>query len=136
MNIDVLALKYRPKFFSEVRGQELVIKTLSNSIELEKLHNSYLFSGTRGMGKTTIARLFAKSLLCQTSVTSQPCGKCSTCMEIDQGNNFKEILIEIFYLLSLNNCVKMNLINKKMRTFYPTIRSCFSLFLFFNTNNI
>ena len=93
MNIDVLALKYRPKFFSEVRGQELVIKTLSNSIELEKLHNSYLFSGTRGMGKTTIARLFAKSLLCQTSVTSQPCGKCSTCIEIDQGNHLD--LIEI-----------------------------------------
>ena len=93
MNIDVLALKYRPKFFSEVRGQELVIKTLSNSIELQKLHNSYLFSGTRGMGKTTIARLFAKSLLCQTSVTSQPCGKCSACIEIDQGNHLD--LIEI-----------------------------------------
>ena len=93
MNIDVLALKYRPRFFSEVRGQELVIKTLSNSIELQKLHNSYLFSGTRGMGKTTIARLFAKSLLCETSITSQPCGKCSACIEIDQGNHLD--LIEI-----------------------------------------
>ena len=63
MSNDVLALKYRPKFFSEVTGQDLVIETLSNSIELDKIHNAYLFSGTRGMGKTTIARLFAKSLL-------------------------------------------------------------------------
>ena len=93
MNIDVLALKYRPKFFNEVMGQELVIKTLSNSIELNKLHNAYLFSGTRGMGKTTIARLFAKSLLCETSITSTPCGKCSACIEIDQGNHLD--LIEI-----------------------------------------
>ena len=93
MNIDVLALKYRPKFFNEVVGQELVIKTLSNSINLNKLHNAYLFSGTRGMGKTTIARLFAKSLLCETSITSTPCGKCSACLEIDQGNHLD--LIEI-----------------------------------------
>ena len=93
MNIDVLALKYRPKFFEEVVGQELVIKTLSNSIDLNKLHHAYLFSGTRGMGKTTIARLFAKSLLCQTAITSKPCGKCSACIEIDQGNHLD--LIEI-----------------------------------------
>ena len=82
MNIDVLALKYRPKFFSEVTGQDFVINTLSNSLDLNKLHNAYLFSGTRGMGKTTIARLFAKSLLCETAITSKPCGKCSACLEI------------------------------------------------------
>ena len=93
MNIDVLALKYRPKSFEEVTGQELVIKTLANSINLNKIHNAYLFSGTRGMGKTTIARLFAKSLLCETSITSQPCGKCSACTEIDNGNHLD--LIEI-----------------------------------------
>ena len=93
MNNDVLALKYRPKFFSEVTGQDLVIETLSNSIELDKIHNAYLFSGTRGMGKTTIARLFAKSLLCHTGITSKPCGKCSACIEIDNGNHLD--LIEI-----------------------------------------
>ena len=93
MNIDVLALKYRPKFFTEVTGQDLVIETLANSINLNKIHNAYLFSGTRGMGKTTIARLFAKSLLCETSITSQPCGKCSACTEIDNGNHLD--LIEI-----------------------------------------
>ena len=93
MNIDVLALKYRPKSFEEVTGQELVIETLANSINLNKIHNAYLFSGTRGMGKTTIARLFAKSLLCETSITSEPCGKCSACTEIDDGNHLD--LIEI-----------------------------------------
>ena len=93
MNIDVLALKYRPRFFKEVTGQDLVIETLANSINLNKIHNAYLFSGTRGMGKTTIARLFAKSLLCETSITSQPCGKCSACTEIDNGNHLD--LIEI-----------------------------------------
>ena len=74
MNIDVLALKYRPKSFEEVTGQELVIKTLANSINLNKIHNAYLFSGTRGMGKTTIARLFAKSLLCETSIGTNGTG--------------------------------------------------------------
>ena len=93
MNNDVLALKYRPKFFNEVTGQDLVIETLSNSISLGKLHNSYLFSGTRGMGKTTIARLFAKSLLCHEGIKAQPCGRCSACMEIDSGNHLD--LIEI-----------------------------------------
>ena len=93
MSSDVLALKYRPKFFNEVTGQDLVIETLSNSITLNKLHNAYLFSGTRGMGKTTIARLLAKSLLCKEGVTAKPCGKCSTCLEIDAGNHLD--LIEI-----------------------------------------
>ena len=93
MNSDVLALKYRPKFFDEVTGQDFVINALANSIELNKIHNAYLFSGTRGMGKTTIARLFAKSLLCETGITSKPCGKCSACLEIDKGNHLD--LIEI-----------------------------------------
>ena len=93
MNSDVLALKYRPKLFDEVTGQDFVINALANSIELNKIHNAYLFSGTRGMGKTTIARLFAKSLLCETGITSKPCGKCPACLEIDKGNHLD--LIEI-----------------------------------------
>ena len=93
MSSDVLALKYRPKFFNEVTGQDLVIETLSNSITLNKLHNAYLFSGIRGMGKTTIARLLAKSLLCKEGIKAKPCGKCSTCLEIDAGNHLD--LIEI-----------------------------------------
>ncbi len=60
MNNDILALKYRPKFFHEVTGQNEVVETIQRSIKLEKIHHAYLFSGTRGMGKTTLARLFAK----------------------------------------------------------------------------
>ncbi|MEC9205583.1 MAG: DNA polymerase III subunit gamma/tau [Pseudomonadota bacterium] len=93
MNNDVLALKYRPKFFDEVVGQDFVVKTLSNSITLEKIHNSYLFSGTRGVGKTTIARIFAKSLLCEKGILVKPCGECSSCTQIDNGTHLD--LIEI-----------------------------------------
>ena len=74
MNNDVLALKYRPRFFKDVIGQDIAVETLQNSLELNKIHNAYLFSGTRGMGKTTMARLFAKSLLCKEGVNREPCG--------------------------------------------------------------
>ena len=93
MSNEILALKYRPKFFRDVVGQDKVVKTIQNSINLNKVHNSYLFSGTRGMGKTTIARLFAKSLLCDEGVNEEPCGKCSSCNEIDNTNHID--LIEI-----------------------------------------
>ena len=93
MNNKILALKYRPHFFNEVVGQDFCVQSLSNSINMNKIHNAYLFSGTRGVGKTTIARIFAKSLLCQQGVTEQPCGKCESCLEIDNNNNLD--LIEI-----------------------------------------
>jgi len=93
MNDNILALKYRPKFFSEVVGQDQVIQTIQNSVKLGKLHNAYLFSGTRGMGKTTIARLFAKILLCDDVLNEEPCGKCSSCNEISGTNHID--LIEI-----------------------------------------
>lgn len=93
MNNDVLALKYRPRFFKDVMGQDIAVETLQNSLELNKIHNAYLFSGTRGMGKTTMARLFAKSLLCKEGVNREPCGKCSTCLEIDSASHLD--LIEI-----------------------------------------
>ncbi|MBH44387.1 MAG: DNA polymerase III, subunit gamma and tau [Gammaproteobacteria bacterium] len=93
MTNDVLALKYRPKFFNEVTGQDLAVDMLSNSIKLNKIHHAYLFSGTRGVGKTTIARLFAKSLLCNEGISNTPCGKCNACIEIDKGNHLD--LIEI-----------------------------------------
>ncbi len=93
MNDNILALKYRPKYFNEVVGQDQVIQTIQNSIKLNKVHNAYLFSGTRGMGKTTIARLFAKILLCENLSKEEPCGKCSSCDEITNNNHID--LIEI-----------------------------------------
>ena len=93
MNNKILALKYRPHFFNEVVGQDFCVQSLSNSIKLNKIHNAYLFSGTRGVGKTTIARIFAKSLLCKEGISETPCGKCDSCLEIDNNNNLD--LVEI-----------------------------------------
>jgi len=85
MSYQVLARKWRPKCFEELMGQEHVVTVLVNALNQQRLHHAYLFTGTRGVGKTTIARIFAKSLNCETGVTAKPCGKCDTCLEIDQG---------------------------------------------------
>ncbi len=83
----VLARKYRPHKFEEMVGQAHTIKTLVNALDSNNLHHGFLFTGTRGVGKTTIARIFAKSVNCETGVSSKPCGKCETCQEIDQGHS-------------------------------------------------
>ena len=85
MSYLVLARKWRPKDFSETVGQEHVLQALINALESGRLHHAYLFTGTRGVGKTTIARILAKALNCETGVTAEPCGKCSACREIDEG---------------------------------------------------
>jgi len=85
MSYLVLARKWRPKDFSETVGQGHVLQALMNALETGRLHHAYLFTGTRGVGKTTIARILAKALNCETGVTAQPCGKCSACVEIDEG---------------------------------------------------
>lgn len=86
MAYQVLARKWRPRNFHEVMGQQHVLQALSNALDQGRLHHAYLFSGTRGVGKTTIARILAKCLNCETGITSRPCGQCSACREIDQGN--------------------------------------------------
>jgi DNA polymerase-3 subunit gamma/tau len=85
MSYLVLARKWRPKDFSDTVGQEHVLKALINALETGRLHHAYLFAGTRGVGKTTIARILAKALNCETGVTAQPCGECASCREIDEG---------------------------------------------------
>ena len=85
MSYTVLARKWRPKNFSELVGQSHVMQALSNALDQQRLHHAYLFTGTRGVGKTTIARIFAKALNCQEGVSSQPCGVCETCRSIDEG---------------------------------------------------
>ncbi|MDT0602620.1 DNA polymerase III subunit gamma/tau [Thalassotalea castellviae] len=85
MSYQVLARKWRPKSFQELMGQEHVVSVLSNALKQQRLHHAYLFTGTRGVGKTTIARIFAKSLNCNLGITAEPCGECDTCVDIDQG---------------------------------------------------
>src|SRR6202453_98087 len=85
MSYIVLARKWRPKRFAEMVGQEHVLKALTNSLDSGKIHHAFLFTGTRGVGKTTIARIFAKCLNCETGVTAEPCGVCAACTEIDGG---------------------------------------------------
>jgi DNA polymerase-3 subunit gamma/tau len=85
MSYQVLARKWRPGNFEELVGQAHVRRALVNGLEEDRLHHAYLFTGTRGVGKTTIARIFAKSLNCETGVTSKPCGECSACREIAEG---------------------------------------------------
>ncbi|MEM8182856.1 DNA polymerase III subunit gamma/tau [Morganella morganii subsp. sibonii] len=85
MSYQVLARKWRPQTFSQVIGQQHVLTALANGLEHQRLHHAYLFSGTRGVGKTTLARLFAKGLNCEQGITATPCGKCQNCLEIEQG---------------------------------------------------
>jgi DNA polymerase III subunit gamma/tau len=85
MTYQVLARKWRPRAFDELVGQAHVVTALVNALESGRLHHAYLFTGTRGVGKTTLARILAKSINCETGITSKPCGKCRACTEIDAG---------------------------------------------------
>ncbi len=85
MSYLVLARKWRPRTFADTVGQEHVLKALVNALETGRLHHAYLFAGTRGVGKTTIARILAKAMNCESGVTAEPCGECSACVEIDEG---------------------------------------------------
>lgn len=86
MSYQVLARKWRPKSFAALVGQDHVVRALSNALDQQRLHHAYLFTGTRGVGKTTLSRILAKSLNCETGVTSTPCGKCEACIAIDKGS--------------------------------------------------
>src|ERR1700693_4332748 len=86
MSYQALARKWRPKTFVELVGQAHVVTALVNALKTQRLHHAYLFTGTRGVGKTTLARILAKSLNCETGITPTPCGVCGACMAIDRGN--------------------------------------------------
>ncbi len=93
MSYQVLARKWRPANFEQMVGQEHVVQALVNALDGDRLHHAYLFSGTRGVGKTTVARIFAKSLNCEQGISAKPCGECASCVEIDAGRSVD--LIEI-----------------------------------------
>ncbi|MDD3530672.1 MAG: DNA polymerase III subunit gamma/tau, partial [Gallionellaceae bacterium] len=85
MSYQVLARKWRPRSFAELVGQEHVVRALSNALEQGRLHHAYLFTGTRGVGKTTLARILARCLNCDSGVSATPCGECPACRQIDAG---------------------------------------------------
>jgi len=85
MSYQVLARKWRPRSFETLVGQEHVVRALTHALEQNRLHHAYLLTGTRGVGKTTLARILAKALNCETGITAKPCGRCSSCTEIDAG---------------------------------------------------
>ena len=85
MSYQVLARKWRPQTFKQVVGQSHVLRALVNALDGDRLHHAYLFTGTRGVGKTSLARVFAKSLNCEQGVSSTPCGQCTSCTEVDEG---------------------------------------------------
>ena len=91
MSYEVLARKLRPSGFDALVGQEHVVRALSHALDNGRLHHAYLFTGTRGVGKTTIARILAKSLNCETGVSASPCGECSICMEVKE-NRFIDLI--------------------------------------------
>src|SRR6476619_4434873 len=85
MSYQVLARKWRPRNFRELAGQEHVVQALTNALTQNRLHHAYLLTGTRGVGKTTIARILSKSLNCERCITADPCGVCGACVAIDEG---------------------------------------------------
>ena len=85
MSYIVLARKWRPRTFDQLVGQDHVRRALTNVLDSGRIHHAFLFTGTRGVGKTTIARIFAKSLNCEKGISSTPCGECGTCVDIDAG---------------------------------------------------
>ncbi|NIH16510.1 MAG: DNA polymerase III subunit gamma/tau [Buchnera aphidicola (Periphyllus lyropictus)] len=124
MKYQVFARKWRPRNFKEVIGQKYVIKALSNSLKLNKIHQAWIFHGTRGIGKTTIARILAKCLNCKKKITNIPCRKCNSCKEIEK--NFNPDLIEIDAASKTKvEDIKELLENAK----YPPIKERFKIYL-------
>ncbi len=120
----VLARKWRPKIFAELVGQEHVVRALTNALNQQRLHHAYLFTGTRGVGKTTLARIIAKALNCETGITAEPCGKCAACVEIDTGR-----FIDLIELDAASNTQVDNMRDLLENALYAPTRGRFKVYI-------
>ena len=124
MSQQVLARKFRPRNFSDMVGQEHIVTALSNSLKKQRLHHAYLFTGTRGVGKTTLARIIAKAMSCETGITPNPCEKCPSCQQINSG-----CFIDLFEIDAASHTKvdeTKEIINKAM---YPPSQGRFRIFI-------
>ena len=115
----VLARKWRPKSFEELVGQEHVVRALGNALAQQRLHHAYLFTGTRGVGKTTLARVIAKALNCETGVNAKPCGQCAACCEIDAGRFVDLIELDAASNTQVIRCHKSSIKLLKSNIYLP-----------------
>jgi len=124
MSYSVIARKWRPQTFDDVIGQDPIIKTLKNSIELKRIHHSFIFAGLRGTGKTSTARIFAKALNCENGPTAKPCLKCTQCLEITKGTD-----IDVFEIDAASNKGVDDIRNLKEIVQYPPTRDRYKVFI-------
>ncbi|MDO8597299.1 MAG: AAA family ATPase, partial [Sulfuricaulis sp.] len=121
----VLARKWRPKTFSELVGQEHVVRALTNALGQQRLHHAYLFTGTRGVVKTTLARIIAKALNCESGITAEPCGKCAPCIEIDAGR-----FVDLIELDAASNTQVDNMRDLLENALYAPTNARFKVYIF------
>ena len=123
MSYQALARRWRPRHFKDVVGQEHVVSALTSALDNERVHHAFLFSGTRGVGKTTLARLLAKALNCQEGPTPSPCGECVSCREITQANS-----IDVIEIDAASNTGVDNMRDLRESARYGTARDRFKIF--------